>query len=108
VYDISANRNTGVVEARQTWATKTTTTDQDGDDQVDFDYMDDSPLHDDTTAIGILQCLRMLAEEATALGLPRTLTALQAALDTCVAESAEIDQYGEAPDDSPPPGAAIH
>jgi hypothetical protein len=75
---------------------------------VDFDYMDDSPRHDDTTATGILQCLRMLAEEATALGLQRTLTALKAALDTCVAESGEVDQRGEDIHAPPPPGAAIH
>jgi hypothetical protein len=40
----------------------------------------------DATATGILQCLRMLAEEAAMLRLSRTLDALREAIETCAAE----------------------
>lgn len=40
----------------------------------------------DPTARGIVQCLRMLAEEAASLGMSRTLDALQAAIAVCSAE----------------------
>ncbi len=36
---------------------------------------------------GIMQCLRMLTEEAATLGLGRTCEALREALDVCAAES---------------------
>lgn len=47
-------------------------------------------------AEGILHCLLMLAEEATALGLPNTLKALHRAMAACAAEAAEArdDQAG--------------
>ena len=53
----------------------------------------DTPDSDaDPTARGIMQCLRMLAEEATALGMPRTLDALQAAIAACAAEGHAADE----------------
>jgi hypothetical protein len=39
------------------------------------------------SALGILQCLRLLAEEAATLNLQRTLSAIQDALETAVDES---------------------
>ncbi len=50
---------------------------------------DEDSLSCDATATGILQCLRMLAEEAASLQLTRTLTALREAIETCVAERHE-------------------
>jgi hypothetical protein len=47
---------------------------------------EDNLLSCDATATGILQCLRMLAEEAASLHLTRTLTALRDAIETCVSE----------------------
>ncbi len=41
----------------------------------------------EATAQGIAQCLRLLADEAAALGLARTVAALQAALAVCTTES---------------------
>lgn len=52
----------------------------------------------DPTASGIVQCLRMLAEEAAALNLPRTQGALQAAIEVCALEGAAADGSGEAGD----------
>lgn len=40
----------------------------------------------DPTAHGIVQCLRMLAEEASSLQLGRTLAALRAAMRICADE----------------------
>jgi hypothetical protein len=40
------------------------------------------------SAHGILQCLRLLAEEAATLNLQRTLSAIQDALETAADESA--------------------
>lgn len=43
-------------------------------------------MHDDevlATSTGLVQCLRMLAEEASFLRLDRTFVALQGALNTC-------------------------
>jgi len=57
-------------------------------------------MHDDevqATSIGLVQCLRMLAEEASLLHLDRTFAALQGALDTCSLEiSAKLtaDPFG--------------
>lgn len=47
---------------------------------------EDDSLSCDATATGILQCLRMLAEEAESLRLTRTLVALREAIETCSAE----------------------
>jgi hypothetical protein len=58
---------------------------------------------DDLTASGIVQCLRMLAEEAAALRLARTLAALQTAIDVCAAET---DHGGVTI--APPPGTLLH
>ena len=43
-------------------------------------------------AEGILRCLQMLADEATALRLPHTLEALHRAMAACAVEAAEIAQ----------------
>ena len=58
------------------------------------------------TSIGLIQCLRMLAEEASILHLDRTFAALQGALDTCHLEvSANLiaDPFGSMSSD-----VAIH
>ncbi len=47
---------------------------------------DDDSLACEATATGILQCLRMLAEEAASLQLTRTLVALRTAIDACASE----------------------
>jgi hypothetical protein len=47
---------------------------------------DDDPLTCEATATGILQCLRMLADEAASLQLTRTLDALREAIKTCADE----------------------
>jgi hypothetical protein len=46
------------------------------------------------SAHGILQCLRLLAEEAATLNLRRTLSAIQGALETVVDESSASGAYG--------------
>ena len=51
---------------------------------------------DEGTATGILLCLRMLAEEATALRLESTLAALNQAIRVCEAEHTEQVLPGEA------------
>jgi hypothetical protein len=57
------------------------------DDDSGFPDFPDAPDTDaDPTARGIVQCLRMLADEAAALGMARTLDALQAAIRVCAAE----------------------
>jgi hypothetical protein len=43
------------------------------------------------SASGILQCLRLLAEEAASLNLHRTLSAIQDALETAAEESGGDD-----------------
>lgn len=50
---------------------------------------DDDSLTCEATATGILQCLRMLAEEAASLQLTRTLSALREAIRTCADEHDE-------------------
>ena len=47
---------------------------------------DDETVTCEATATGILQCLRMLAEEAASLQLMRTLSALREAIKTCADE----------------------
>jgi hypothetical protein len=49
----------------------------------------------DPTARGIMQCLRMLAEEAATLQMPRTLDALQAAITACAAEGDDANGVGD-------------
>jgi hypothetical protein len=68
------------------------------DDDTSFpDFLDAPETDSDPTARGIVQCLRMLAEEAASLGLGRTLDALQTAISVCAAESdaAEGEESGE-------------
>ena len=66
-------------------------------------------MRDDEVGVafnGLIQCLRMLTEEASILHLDRTFTALQTALDTCHLEiSANVvaDPFG-----SMSPDLAIH
>jgi len=43
----------------------------------------------ESAATGILQCLRMLAEEAATLHLTRTLAAIRGAIETCASERAD-------------------
>jgi len=60
----------------------------------------------EATSVGLIHCLRMLAEEASILHLDRTVAALQGALDTCNLEvSANLiaDPFG-----SMSPNASIH
>ncbi len=45
------------------------------------------------SASGILQCLRLLAEEAATLNLHRTLSAIQEALETAAEESGGEDVH---------------
>ncbi len=47
---------------------------------------DEDSFRCEATATGILQCLRMLAEEAASLHLTRTLVALRNAIDACASE----------------------
>ncbi len=58
------------------------------------------------TSKGFIQCLRMLAEEASILRLDRTCAALQQALDTCSLEvsASSNDRFA----DFAQPGLAIH
>ena len=56
----------------------------DGTSETDESVEDCHPA-----AGGILRCLEMLAEEATALDLPRTLDALHRAMAACAVEAVE-------------------
>ncbi len=85
------------------------------DDEFKFaDFFDSTDTDGEPTAHGIAQCLRMLADEAAALGLGRTLTALQAAIAVCDSESEAAD--AEADDAAPaidligfrPAGTKLH
>ena len=58
------------------------------------------------TSNGFIQCLRMLAEEASILRLDQTSAALQRALDTCNLEVSASRADGFA--DRMPAGLAIH
>ncbi len=60
-------------------------------------------MNDDPSAQGIVECLRMLADEAAALRLDRTLTALLTAMDVCATECLA----GEVPQ-AAPFGATLH
>ena len=66
-------------------------------------------MHDDevqATSIGLIQCLRMLAEEASILRLDRTFAALKGALDTCNLEVS--DNLIADPFEPASPGVSIH
>ena len=58
------------------------------------------------TSNGFIQCLRMLAEEASILKLDQTSAALQRALDTCHLEVSATRRDSFA--DRMPAGLAIH
>lgn len=63
------------------------------DDDINLpEIPEDQDAETDPTARGIVQCLRMLAEEAAALGMARTLDALHAAINACAAESDAAEQ----------------
>jgi hypothetical protein len=71
------------------------------DDDTSFpDFLDgpDTEADADPTARGIVQCLRMLAEEAASLGMVRTLDALQTAIKVCAAEGDAVETLGESDD----------
>ena len=69
------------------------------DDDTRFpEFLDEPDVDSDPTARGIVQCLRMLAEEAASLGMARTLDALQTAINVCAAES-DASEALEAGDD---------
>lgn len=73
------------------------------EDRIDAD--DDST----TTGDGILRCLQMLAEEAAALRLPRTVDALHGAIAACIVEL--MEEVGETPvliGMERPVGARVH
>ena len=55
------------------------------DDELSFPF--DTPDGATPSARGILQCLHMLAQEASTLRLGATLEALNAAIAACAAES---------------------
>jgi hypothetical protein len=61
----------------------------------DCDFLGEAAENEtDPTASGIVQCLRMLADEAASLRMGRTLAALCAAIDACAAESDQADITG--------------
>jgi hypothetical protein len=69
------------------------------DDDSGFPDFPDAPdPESDPTARGIVQCLRMLAEEAASLGMARTLDALRTAITVCAAEG-DADDCLEPDDD---------
>jgi hypothetical protein len=55
------------------------------------DFLDPGDAEGDPTAHGIVQCLKMLVDEATSLGLARTLDALKAAMTVCAAEGDSLE-----------------
>lgn len=60
-----------------------------------------------TSATGIVECLRMLADEAAELQLDDTLRALREAIAVCQTERVKADCAGQI-DYGAPPDAAIH
>ena len=85
------------------------------DDKFKFpDLFDGIDADGDPTAQGIVQCLRMLADEAAALGLGRTLAALRTAITVCASEGETADgedAAGDAADPAlalPPAGTRLH
>ena len=83
------------------------------DDDFEFpDFFEHPESDGDPTARGIVQCVRMLADEAAALGLGRTLAALQTAITVCAGEGDTGDAAadGDAADVLPlrPAGTRLH
>ena len=66
---------------------------------------EDFPDDCDATGSGILRCLEMLADEAVALRMQRTLDALLEALDACTAEMGDDDSFATL---VRPPGSLLH
>lgn len=60
-----------------------------------------------SSATGILECLRMLADEAAELQLDDTLRALREAIAICQTEGVKVDECVDAYFGAPP-DAAIH
>jgi hypothetical protein len=79
------------------------------DDHIFADLFAATDSDSDPTARGIVQCLRMLAEEAASLSMGRTLAALEAAIRVCADESdSDDDLIDETMCGGPPLGAAVH
>ena len=74
----------------------------------DLHVMDEVASETDPTARGIVQCLRMLAEEAAAIRLPRTLEALRQALEVCAQEGIVTDDRIFPDEMGVPPGIVLH
>jgi hypothetical protein len=70
--------------------------------------IDDLVARCDPSARGIVQCLRMLADEAALLSLPGTRRALKRAMATCAAESHELGEPLHDEAARVPPGTPIH
>lgn len=66
---------------------------------------DDCPEDSEATGSGILRCLEMLADEALALRMQRTLDALLEALDTCTSEMTDDEGFVNL---ARPRGARLH
>jgi hypothetical protein len=66
------------------------------DDESGFpEFLDAMDPDGDPTPLGIVQCLKMLAEEAASLGMARTLDALQATIKVCATEGNTTDELTE-------------
>jgi hypothetical protein len=69
------------------------------DDDSGYPDSPDMPAWDsDPTARGIMQCLRLLAEEAASIGMARTLDALRTAMRICAVEGDAADCLDDADD----------
>ena len=69
------------------------------DDDNGFpDFLDVPDTDGDPTARGIVQCLKMLAEEAATLGMARTLDALHATIKVCATEGNTPDEMSDSDD----------
>jgi hypothetical protein len=60
----------------------------------------------DPSARAIVQCLRMLADEAASMRMPATQQALTRAMEACAAESHSLPEHGQIL--TAPPGTALH
>ena len=79
------------------------------DDDINFlDLSDPLDPESDPTARGIVQCLRMLVDEATTLQLGRTLAALQAAMTVCAEEGETGDMIAPPDEVTSPRGILLH
>jgi hypothetical protein len=77
----------------------------------DISFPDHSALLDndgDPTAAGIVQCLRMLAQEASSLRLARTLAALRSAMTICAQEGDVGDTIFVSDEFERAPGMLLH